>query len=746
MTKYLLALFVLVQALAIAQNSTNGPASPYTNDPVTPVVVGQVAVYNASGTALTVATNANTGAVPFIVTSVETNGSGSTAWIASNGLATCVMDSNYSVGTGGLTYVILSPGAAPKCHAQSTLPTSGSGLVGYLAAASTSTGVAANVQVNPSIVTATSSPGGACGGDTGGTYPNCTVVNLSNVTNSSLANTGLAHPSLTLNGQTVALGASGNIPFQVNGTPNTSLAGVNVLTSTANAAGLTVTPSNPGTNQERFEITGTAPNFASVEFTGPGNVTINNAIYPDAFTTDISNLSTGKDVRGYGATLSGTGVTGGGTDDSVAICTALGAYGWAYIPNITPGATTHVRWASPCILPGTDTCRRLSCAGSNNDGRSPGLVSIDIDMGGQTSGPAILEGIVTSSAFQGITIDKSCSFNDISTSKNSPGGVALVNSSNHNLSAAMSHLTLPVMATATVAASTSTTSSPMLSCITTGGTIHYNALIYEQMSALGPGFGPGAVSAEVSELPSADGCTGSSTTCSCSPTAPSVISTTASAVQVWWGTTSGGEAALGLPYVCSAGTCAMTQNFTYGATPTSATKATSVPTTGRGPNLLDHSGAYGYLATGTGASNCGLHGDTCGASTYSNQPRFLNVDCYEDNNCFDFVANVASPQISVWHNDTGSSGGVHAATIETEAHISNFHLEGSGAGPWMQLAGTGGVLENGLLESGASVTGISGTSLSGWNFDGVLCGNVNLTTCYTEDSNSGPNRWAGNAI
>ena len=44
--------------------------------------------------------------------------------------------------------------------------------------------------------------------------------------------------------------------FRRNGVNNSSLGGVNFSTSTSNSVGLTVTPTNPGTNQETFEITG----------------------------------------------------------------------------------------------------------------------------------------------------------------------------------------------------------------------------------------------------------------------------------------------------------------------------------------------------------------------------------------------------------------------------------------------------------------------------------------------------------
>lgn len=88
------------------------------------------------------------------------------------------------------------------------------------------------------------------------TFANPSAGNVQLGLTGTLANSGLANSSTTLNGQTVALGASGNIPFSVNGTNNTTLTGLNAVTSTVNAVGLTVTPSNPSTNNWKFEITG----------------------------------------------------------------------------------------------------------------------------------------------------------------------------------------------------------------------------------------------------------------------------------------------------------------------------------------------------------------------------------------------------------------------------------------------------------------------------------------------------------
>jgi hypothetical protein len=109
--------------------------------------------------------------------------------------------------------------------------------------------------------------GGALGSPTNlqnGGAVNGLSINVSNPSGANvqwalsgtLNNNGLTNPSLTLNSQTVTLGGSGNIPFQTAGANNTSLAGINFVASTADTVGLHIAVSNPGTNQERHEITG----------------------------------------------------------------------------------------------------------------------------------------------------------------------------------------------------------------------------------------------------------------------------------------------------------------------------------------------------------------------------------------------------------------------------------------------------------------------------------------------------------
>ena len=98
----------------------------------------------------------------------------------------------------------------------------------------------------------------------GASWPTWLVPTVTNPTTtpslavaaSAIPNTALANASTTVNGQSCTLGSTCTIPFDTNSAGNTSQAGINLETSTANAVGLIVTPVNTGTNVEKFEITG----------------------------------------------------------------------------------------------------------------------------------------------------------------------------------------------------------------------------------------------------------------------------------------------------------------------------------------------------------------------------------------------------------------------------------------------------------------------------------------------------------
>lgn len=318
--KTFLAALLLV-ASAFAQNVNAPTSNPYTNDPVTAVVVNGLSVF--TGTTMRAATNSDTGLVPVIVTSTETNGSGSIAWVASNGLAKCTFDSNYTSG-GALSYVVLSTTAAPECRAQSTVPAPGTCSVGYLASASTSTGATANVQVNPS-----------CGGSGGIGYPASGVA----VSNGSAwltpyqVGTG-ANNLVQLNGssQLPAVSAANLTNFPsfstMFGVPNiavgslatTSLAinGATAVTSTSSSNTQAVTCPTGGSGTQVCDAAGVwVANGSGSGTVNTGTATqvayyatSTNAVSPDAALTDSAGTLTYSGAGGLNvnlATFSGSG-------------------------------------------------------------------------------------------------------------------------------------------------------------------------------------------------------------------------------------------------------------------------------------------------------------------------------------------------------------------------------------------------------------------------------------------------------
>lgn len=117
----------------------------------------------------------------------------------------------------------------------------------------------------------------------------------------TLSNSGLANSAITVNTETCTLGLTCTIPFDINSSALTSQAGLNFITSTTNSVGLIVTPSNPATNETKFEITGSS-------YTGNAATATNLASYPTLCSGSqfSQGLSSGSNNC---STPSGSGIT-----------------------------------------------------------------------------------------------------------------------------------------------------------------------------------------------------------------------------------------------------------------------------------------------------------------------------------------------------------------------------------------------------------------------------------------------------
>src|SRR5262249_21294266 len=128
-------------------------------------------------------------------------------------------------------------------------------------------------------------------------------------------------------------GTGGSFLVQTNGV-NNSASGLNAITSTTNSVGLTVTPSNPGTNQEKWEITGGA-------YTGSA------ATLAGCVTGALANGSICYWNGSSWATLGGnSGAVGWFTE------TAAGNPQWSATPSGTLGGGTR---GAPLSYTGTTT-------------------------------------------------------------------------------------------------------------------------------------------------------------------------------------------------------------------------------------------------------------------------------------------------------------------------------------------------------------------------------------------------------
>lgn len=186
------------------------------------------------------------------------------------------------------------------------------------------------------------------------TFTNPSAGNIQLGFSGTLGNAGLANSATTVNNQTCTLGSTCTIPIQTNSGSNTSQAGLNMLTSTVNGVGLTVTPTNSGTNQEKFEVTGAA-------YTG-------NAATATKWAT-ARNLA-GNSVDGS-ATIAFANkfIVQGTTDTGLSAAQFLGALGTGPVKNTTTtgvlsiavSADIYGLWSGTCnsttFLRGDGSCQ-----------------------------------------------------------------------------------------------------------------------------------------------------------------------------------------------------------------------------------------------------------------------------------------------------------------------------------------------------------------------------------------------------
>lgn len=178
-------------------------------------------------------------------------------------------------------------------------------------------------------------------------------------------NGGASVAKLDYQGNLTVASCSGCFPIQTNSTNNTSQAGLNLLTSTANAVGLTVTPTNSATNQEKFEVTGSyngsigaASQLPSGIFTctevwgGTGtsnalqsgdDALMNNKCYNDSGSTrTITAVKCVTDVASNTTTVNPTfGSAGTGTTILSAALTCGSSYSYS-----SSGTITNASWTT----------------------------------------------------------------------------------------------------------------------------------------------------------------------------------------------------------------------------------------------------------------------------------------------------------------------------------------------------------------------------------------------------------------
>jgi len=225
----LAALCLLACSLSFAQQIINGArAFPATNSS-TGTTLNSLAVVGTNGQATTATTSQTTSLVYVVVAGAGTSG---TAALANYGVASCTMDASVSSASGD--YIVASTTTAGDCHPQSSAPSNGTGIAGFLLDSSTTSSQTARIIVQPYLLAA---GGGGSGSVTG-------VTTASPFTSQTITSTGtIAYPTN---------GVTNQILTQTNGSqPSFNSAGI--LGRTVSGATDTILCDSSTTTRDRAQ-------------------------------------------------------------------------------------------------------------------------------------------------------------------------------------------------------------------------------------------------------------------------------------------------------------------------------------------------------------------------------------------------------------------------------------------------------------------------------------------------------------
>jgi hypothetical protein len=400
---------------SICGNVTNQVLTAQNGGPSIFAAPGVPGTTNASSTPYTVQCDSSTTTLDRLKTLLFTNASGITVTVPDAGATGCGSNFSFIVGAGpgsgtvtvnrnsSSTFTVLTGTAALASQTTFNLTAGQYAAItspdnaNYLVRITEGGGGSSNFQTN-GVANSTQTGlnllnSNAFNGLTG-TFTNISGLNVQLGFTGALANSGLTNSSITLNGQTVALGASGNIPFQTNSVNNTSLAGLNLLSSNP-FNGVTFTFTNTGTNQVQLGASGTFSNAALTN----SSLTVNNQsvslggstiINPpfDKSTYGLSNPT--ADVTFTQPAASVSGWTFAGTAPvSVSTSTGTAASTLFNVNGVAGGATSNTTGtggvgSAPSISGGTGGAG----TGTNAGGGAGGNFSATAGNGGASLGTA----------------------------------------------------------------------------------------------------------------------------------------------------------------------------------------------------------------------------------------------------------------------------------------------------------------------------------------------------------------------